>query len=639
MPNNVVKSPRDEYKWKRAEQIAAKAGRKGDYAYVMGIYKNMKPDHQFKKSASERDWVRIAGDILTHAAWDSEKVAAAFNAELERIELEKEAAKRMGQRQANKIVQNVLKAERAAQASGGKIVPYKGPSYRPEQVTKAFRSVGRSSVLREMGTLSKNKAVKGSINVQKASRGPVTVRPDSRMGDAAARGYKPTIYETPGGRRVSTPKGNTLTEKVIQTPKVKPKSTQDVAKQTNKQLEQARAAAPRTPQSQKGGKTLEELGYDIPRYIKSRRATPEIVAGAPTAGEAANAFSRAIKNTSPRQFDAFLASNTGRSPLARSANFPRANNPPTPNTPADTVGRSAKRSQPAPKSEVSGATGAAFREEAKRIPVARQLATSGKPLPSGSPSAMETVRGGREAATVRPAKTQEAINRVRAGEQTADDLARVGVKPNLKQRLSQTKDRAEAGVRKKIDARASAKRQKRQESAAVAAQKAQVAKVKGELKQVDAQIRSAVAAGDNQAMSQLAGQKQILERELKQMGASAPRAPKPAAQQPVAQQPTAPAELANRKPAPTAPATSTAPAQAPATPVQQAASQSPGFWQQAKNTWGSMSQNQRLLAVGVGGVGAGMVTSPKKQPTPPMYGPAPQAPQYYQMAPQPPAFR
>ena len=59
MPNNVIDSAKDEKKWKKAEEIAEdKLGHKPksdkDWAYVMGIYKNMKPDHKFKseKSAS-----------------------------------------------------------------------------------------------------------------------------------------------------------------------------------------------------------------------------------------------------------------------------------------------------------------------------------------------------------------------------------------------------------------------------------------------------------------------------------------------------------------------------------------------------------------------------------------------------------
>tara|TARA_Y100001973_G_scaffold99147_1_gene157917 strand:- start:8868 stop:10199 length:1332 start_codon:yes stop_codon:yes gene_type:complete len=52
MPNNVIKTQRDEHKWSRAEEIAAKSGKGKDYAYIMGIYKKMKPDHKFKKTAS-----------------------------------------------------------------------------------------------------------------------------------------------------------------------------------------------------------------------------------------------------------------------------------------------------------------------------------------------------------------------------------------------------------------------------------------------------------------------------------------------------------------------------------------------------------------------------------------------------------
>lgn len=52
MPLNVVKTQKDEAKWKKAEEIAAKAGQEGNYAYVMGIYKKMKPDYKFKKTAS-----------------------------------------------------------------------------------------------------------------------------------------------------------------------------------------------------------------------------------------------------------------------------------------------------------------------------------------------------------------------------------------------------------------------------------------------------------------------------------------------------------------------------------------------------------------------------------------------------------
>ena len=52
MPLNVVKTPEDEKKWEKAEAIAASQGNKGNYAYVMGIYKRMNPDHKFKTAAS-----------------------------------------------------------------------------------------------------------------------------------------------------------------------------------------------------------------------------------------------------------------------------------------------------------------------------------------------------------------------------------------------------------------------------------------------------------------------------------------------------------------------------------------------------------------------------------------------------------
>jgi hypothetical protein len=51
MPIGVVDTPRDEEKWEKAKRLAGKAGRKEDYAYIMGIYKKTKPSHDFKKTA------------------------------------------------------------------------------------------------------------------------------------------------------------------------------------------------------------------------------------------------------------------------------------------------------------------------------------------------------------------------------------------------------------------------------------------------------------------------------------------------------------------------------------------------------------------------------------------------------------
>ena len=42
MPTNVVKTTRDEKLWKRAKEQAVSAGKAGNYAYIMGVYKRMK---------------------------------------------------------------------------------------------------------------------------------------------------------------------------------------------------------------------------------------------------------------------------------------------------------------------------------------------------------------------------------------------------------------------------------------------------------------------------------------------------------------------------------------------------------------------------------------------------------------------
>ena len=51
MPTGVVDTPRDEHKWEKAKKIAAESGHAEDYAYIMGIYKKMKPAHKFKKAS------------------------------------------------------------------------------------------------------------------------------------------------------------------------------------------------------------------------------------------------------------------------------------------------------------------------------------------------------------------------------------------------------------------------------------------------------------------------------------------------------------------------------------------------------------------------------------------------------------
>jgi hypothetical protein len=43
-----TETKRDEEKWQKAKEIAKEQGRAGEYDYIMGIYKRMKPDYKFK---------------------------------------------------------------------------------------------------------------------------------------------------------------------------------------------------------------------------------------------------------------------------------------------------------------------------------------------------------------------------------------------------------------------------------------------------------------------------------------------------------------------------------------------------------------------------------------------------------------
>jgi hypothetical protein len=63
-----VKKKRDEEKWEKAKQIAEEAGKKENYAYIMGIYKKMKPDYEFKNKTALRvaaRWVVKQADFTT----------------------------------------------------------------------------------------------------------------------------------------------------------------------------------------------------------------------------------------------------------------------------------------------------------------------------------------------------------------------------------------------------------------------------------------------------------------------------------------------------------------------------------------------------------------------------------------------
>jgi hypothetical protein len=49
MPTNVVKTPEDERLWQKAKARAKEQGKAENYAYIMGIYKQMNSD-KFKSA-------------------------------------------------------------------------------------------------------------------------------------------------------------------------------------------------------------------------------------------------------------------------------------------------------------------------------------------------------------------------------------------------------------------------------------------------------------------------------------------------------------------------------------------------------------------------------------------------------------
>tara|TARA_B100000214_G_scaffold238226_1_gene174281 strand:+ start:268 stop:2283 length:2016 start_codon:yes stop_codon:yes gene_type:complete len=671
MPNNVIDSPRDEHKWKRAEQIAAKSGHKGDYAYIMGIYKKMKPDHQFKKSASERDWVRIAGDIISYAAWDSEKVAAAFNAELELIEIEKEAAKSMSARSAKKILTAAMggktvsparlaQAERVAIARGGP----KGDRWLPkgwQQYVAKTRGVPKNP------NTGKSLAERGWDIPRQQQR---SFKPDARMNEAAARGgVKPQPKSTFFKDKAPRPNPIAPGEKVVKAPARSAKGktqTQAVADQTKTQAGQAQAAAeaakkaPPTPQKVRSGWAEREFGAPGMKMpppsayqgagIVPRSSGEVVVRGATKRAPAAaapkpspRAEAKPPTKAAPKTEQVRPAARSGGSPpppLKFTNPFDSLKRAPTPKTPAATVGGSPKRPQPAPKSEVSGAAAQSFKQESTAlVPTRPNLTTlDGRVVPQSALRPGETAKATSRVegkATGYSPTTQARVDKVTQNKRTAEDLSRLGLKPTVGDRVKATGDRVQAGVAKLKDQRAAASRVKASDRRAAAARKGEVKTINQQLSKIDQQIRLAESQGNYGALSQLAGQKQVLQNELKRMGSPVPKSK--ALAQPA--KPTqAPQQPQNVQPAPAQNVQQPQPRlEAGPTPVQEAASQSPGFWQKAKNTWGGMSENQRLLAVGATGLGAGALANRRPQ-QPPMYGPAP-APQYYQMAPQPPMYR
>jgi hypothetical protein len=62
-----TKTKEDEHKWDKAKELAKEQGRAEDYAYIMGIYKKMKPDYEFK-TADEAIALRVAARFRSLAS-------------------------------------------------------------------------------------------------------------------------------------------------------------------------------------------------------------------------------------------------------------------------------------------------------------------------------------------------------------------------------------------------------------------------------------------------------------------------------------------------------------------------------------------------------------------------------------------
>lgn len=78
MPKGVVKTKADEHKWERAKEIAEEAGQKDNYAYIMGIYKKMKPDYEFKTAGAIGPYVDsiVNGMKVTQVNTDNRRSGA-----------------------------------------------------------------------------------------------------------------------------------------------------------------------------------------------------------------------------------------------------------------------------------------------------------------------------------------------------------------------------------------------------------------------------------------------------------------------------------------------------------------------------------------------------------------------------------
>lgn len=59
-----TKTKRDEEKWDKAKELAQEQGKAENYAYIMGIYKRMKPDYEFKSKKGNELACRVLARYL-----------------------------------------------------------------------------------------------------------------------------------------------------------------------------------------------------------------------------------------------------------------------------------------------------------------------------------------------------------------------------------------------------------------------------------------------------------------------------------------------------------------------------------------------------------------------------------------------
>lgn len=79
-----TKTPKDEKKWQKAKDLAEEAGESENYAYIMGIYKKMRPDYEFK-SGPEAKSAALASRWLQRVAMMTQWTVTLFSNEGETL--------------------------------------------------------------------------------------------------------------------------------------------------------------------------------------------------------------------------------------------------------------------------------------------------------------------------------------------------------------------------------------------------------------------------------------------------------------------------------------------------------------------------------------------------------------------------